>query len=912
MKRPTLYLIDGSGYIFRAYYAVRPLSTRAGVPTNAVLGFAKMLNRLIKERRPDHLGIAFDSKEKTFRHALYADYKANREAPPEDLVPQFPLIHELVEAMTIPRLQAPGYEADDILATLARQAVGEGYDVVIVSGDKDLMQLVSEHVTLFDPLKEKDYDVAAVIERFGVPPERVADVQALAGDTSDNIPGVPKVGLKTAAKLVAELGDVEQVIHGLEQRTKPKAIEQSVLEHRDKARLSKKLTVLAADAPVQLDWRGLAYGGPDPALLRRFFDEIEAVGLVREFGLDGSAQLKAAAAETPGDAPAAAPSSSPIDRDTYRCVLTEEQLAALREAAGRAPWLSVDLETTSLDAVRARLVGIALAVPGYGACYIPVAHSYLGVPKQLSKEAVLGALAPFLEDRRLPKVGQNLKYDMIVLAHEGVHLRGIGDDSMLAAFVLDSSRPSYGLDALAREALGHENIRYKDATTVGSKQVEFYQVDLDTATRYAAEDADVAARLCTLYAARIREQGLEHLYRDIELPLVSVLARMEQAGIRVDTTRLRRLGHELAERLLNIEARAEKLIGERINLGSTKQLAHVLFEKLKLPVVRKTKTGYSTDHEVLEALAEEHELPRVVLEHRELSKLKSTYIDALLRQADPATQRVHTSYNQTGAATGRLSSSDPNLQNIPIRTDDGRRIRECFIAEAGCVLISADYSQIELRVMAHLSGDPAFVEAFRQGEDVHTRTAREILTGGAPPTEAQRRHAKAINFGILYGLSEFGLAKQLGIPRAAAHDYIAAYFGRYPQIRAFLDHTIEAARTRGYVTTLAGRRRYLPNLTSKNGTVRQAAERIAMNTPIQGSAADIIKLAMLRVQAALDERRLGAKLLLQVHDELVLEAPAAERDDVSELVRREMANVMPLTVPLVVDVGYGDNWSAAH
>ena len=571
--------------------------------------------------------------------------------------------------------------------------------------------------------------------------------------------------------------------------------------------------------------------------------------------------------------------------------------------------LSVDTETTSLDATRADIVGIALAVPGMPPAYVPVAHRYLGAPRQLNRQEALDRLRPLLEDVKIRKVGQNLKYDWLVFAHAGVALTGITTDTMLAAWVLDPSQPSYSLDNLARELLGHDGLRFKDVT---GESGAFEEVPLDKATAYAGEDADLALRLSKLLGDKLTAAGLDGLYRELELPLLPVLARMEERGVLVDSARLRELSREFDGRLALIEGQAHAIIGEQVNLASPKQLADLFFNKLGYTPVKKTKTGYSTDQEVLETLAIDHELPRVILEHRLLSKLKSTYVDMLPRMVNPATGRVHTSFNQTGTATGRLSSTDPNLQNIPIRSDDGRRIRTAFVAEPGWELISADYSQIELRVMAHLSGDEQFLAAFRRGEDIHARTAREVLTGGQEPSSEDRRRAKAINFGILYGLSEFGLTQRLGISRAEAHSFIATYFSRYPGIRTFLDRTIETARQVGHVSTIAGRRRFLPDLNSRNRNVREAAERVAMNTPIQGSAADLIKMAMIKVDRALKERRLRARLLLQVHDELVLEAPTAESDAVVELVRAEMAGVMPLSVPLVVDVGRGPSWAAAH
>ena len=907
-----LFLIDGSAYIFRAYYGIRPLSTSAGVPTNAVVGFARMVARLIKEQAPDYIVMVFDTKEPNFRHELFPDYKANRDAPPEDLIPQFALIHQLVDAMDLVDLSMPGYEADDIIGTLSRRATASKIDTVIVSSDKDLMQLVNDSVTMYDPMREKVYDREAVTEKFGVGPEFVADALALAGDTSDNIPGVPKVGLKTAAKLINRFGDVEAVIAGVETIEKPKAAERSVTENQASARLSKELTLLDKDAPVEWELESYTFRTPNKEKLTDFFDLIEARALLRDFKLDDSATSTKAATPKAKPAQEAAQSLPVINRDDYRTILDETALDEFIQAIESQKLFSFDLETTSLNAHRAEIVGFAMAVEGQSAVYVPVAHRYLGMPKQLSHDLVIDKLKPILESSSVGKVGQNLKYDMNVLARIGVRLEGIREDSMLAAYILNATLSSYSLDALAREELQHETISYKSLTGTGKKQIGFDEVAVEDASRYASEDADIAYKLCEILAKRMSSSSMAHVYRDLELPLVPVLAKMEQTGIKIDVPHLQALSTEFATRLREIEAKAHALIGETINLASPKQLSHVFFEKLGYPVIKKTKTGYSTDQEVLETLAKDYELPGVVLEYRMLAKLKSTYVDALPKLADSGSGRVHTSYNQTGTATGRLSSTDPNLQNIPNRSEDGKRIRKAFVADEGWCLVAADYSQIELRVMAHLCQDEAFVEAFRQGEDIHSRTAREILTGGAEVDSESRRRAKAINFGILYGLSEFGLAKQLGISRSEAKDYISAYFGRYPKIRHFLDRCIEEGRENGYVSTLSGRQRALPELKSKNGNIRKGAERIAMNTPIQGSAADLIKMAMLKVAERLEKENMRSRLLLQVHDELVLESPLEERDALVNLVREEMSSVMELSVPLVVDVGFGQSWAEAH
>lgn len=910
MAPPTLHIIDGSGYIFRAFYAIRPLSTRDGTPTNAVIGFARMLGKLLRETQPQMLGIAFDPKGKTFRHERFAAYKENREATPEELVPQFGLIRELVTAMDIPILEVPGYEADDVLATIAFRARERGHEVVVVSADKDLTQLVGDGITVYDPMKDRLFDSAAVEDKYGVPPARIADLLALAGDPSDNIPGVPKVGQKSAAKLIQAFGDVEQIIAGLEQQQreakKLKAFEISVLEHTAAARLSKELTTLNREAPIDFDPGALALSRPEPKKLSAFLRRIEAHTLLRDFGISPD--------EIGDEQPASALETEPpiFDRSLYRPLTAIDELDALLDAAAKNARLCVDLQLSEPDPRHAEIVGIGLATAGRPAAYVPLTHRYLGAPKQLRRDQVLGRLAPLLADPAIAKTGHDLKLVYRALANAGLFLAGIGDDSLIAAYVLDPTRASFTVDSLAREAFAHETIRARDVMGAGTKITPFDSVTVETAASYAAERADVIHHLCGVLPGEIQSAGLVTLYRELELPLLTVLAEMETTGIRVDTVVLGELAIEFKQRLDEIEARAHLEAGETFNLASPKQLATLFFEKLGYPVQRKNKTGYSTDHDVLETLAVDYELPRIILQHRQLAKLKSTYIDALNRIADPADGRVHTTFNQAGTATGRLSSADPNLQNIPIRTEEGRRIRSAFVAQEGWELISADYSQIELRVMAHLSGDKTFTAAFNRGEDIHRRTAMEIFSAGDEPDTETRRRAKAINFGILYGLSPFGLSRNLGISTKEAQEQIERYFKQYPGIRAYLDQTIEGAGRQGYVTTLFGRRRFIPDIKSRNRNQRQAAERTAMNTPIQGTAADLIKKAMLGVSQALKARRLQARLLLQVHDELVLEAPGPERDEVVDIVRQEMSRVATLRVPLVVDVGWGRTWASAH
>jgi DNA polymerase I len=895
MTQP-IFLIDGSGYIFRAFYAIRPLTTSKGIPTNAVYGFARMLLKLIREEKPHYLGIAFDPKD-NFRKEIYTGYKSNREIPPEDLQPQFALIHELVEAMDIPVLLTKNYEADDVIATLTKQALSEGRKVVIVSGDKDLMQLVAPNVDLYDPMKDKHFGRDDVIEKFGVPPEYVVDVLALEGDSSDNIPGVPKVGAKSAAKLVQDFGDVEAIFAALQKQDKRKAYEQSVIDHIEDARLSKRLASLHADVPIKLDLHGLNYAPPTAEKLTPFLQKVEAFSLIKELNFTSYA-----ATETrPIDKPNA------VDRTGYKTVLTEEALIQIVKLAWNTKSVSIDLETTSLDSLQADIVGIGLCVTKQPAVYIPVGHS---IGQQLPRDWVLNLLKPLLEDPNIHKLGQDLKFIANVLSRYKITLKGIHDDCMLAAYTLDPGRASYSLEALAREFLEHQNI---DVGDIMADSKQFADISIEQASQYAAEDADVAQKLCDVLSQKIANTpGLEKLYRDLEIPLLPVLAKMEQHGVLINAEHLQFLSGEFTRRLADLQQLVEKQVGSPVNLGSPKQLSELLFSKLHFPVVKKTKTGFSTDQEVLEILARSFELPKLILDHRMLAKLKSTYVDALPRLIHPVSHRLHTSFNQTGTATGRLSSSDPNLQNIPIRSEDGKRIREAFIAPAGSKLISADYSQVELRLVAHLSKDERFITAFNSGADIHKQTAEEILTGGAPADSEMRRRAKAINFGILYGLSEFGLAKQLNISRSDAHDYIVRYFARYPGIRGLLDQSIEQGVNLGYVTTMLGRRRYLPELKSQNNNVRKGAERIAMNTPIQGSAAEIIKLAMLRVDDMLRKNKWRTRLLLQVHDELLFEAPNEECEEVIPLIRECMTDVVHLSVPLLVDIGSGATWAQAH
>ena len=891
--QPSLYLIDGSGYVFRAFYAVPRLSTSRGMPTNAIMGFTRMLVALIEAERPDHIAVAFDVKRETFRNALYPPYKAHRPPPPPDLIPQFPWFAKVVEAMRIPALSLEGFEADDVIGTLARRAVEEwGMRPVIVSGDKDLLQLVDERTTMIDPLKRMTYGPAEVLERFGVPPALVTDVLGLAGDSSDNIPGVPGIGEKTAAKLLAEYGTLDDLLAAADQ-VKGKRGE-SLRQFADQARLSRELATIRRDVPIQVDSDALRLTPPDADALRAIYTELEFDSLLAALPPSGEAR----AVEPAGGA-------------DYRCLLTLDEIRQAVAAAMQAELVAFDTETTSTDPMRAELVGISLSWEAGRGVYIPLHHDYPGAPAQPPRSAALDLLRPLLEDPARPKVAQHSKYDWNVLMHCGVDVRGVAGDPMLASYLLDPGRRSHGLDHLARELCGHEMITYAEVTA-GLGIDSFSRVPVERAAEYAAEDADYALRLAVLLGGRVAEAGFSSLYEDIELPLSRVLGRMERDGMLVDRELLAALSVEFAGRIATLEGEVHAAAGRPFNIGSPKQLAEILFDELGLPVVKKTKTSRSTDQSVLEQLAARHPLPDRVLAWRHVSKLQSTYIDALPAAIHPETGRVHSSFKQTVAVTGRLSSDSPNLQNIPVRTEEGRRIRAAFVAPPGHVLLTADYSQVELRILAHLSGDPALIEAFVAGDDVHRRTASEVF-GVFPElvSPEQRRAAKAINFGIMYGMSPFRLARDLGIGQKQAKAYIDAYFARYGEVRGFVDRTVEEARRHGFVRTLFGRRRFLPELGSRDHAARGRAEREAVNSPVQGTAADLLKLAMVAVGDEIEAGRLAARLVLTVHDELLFEVAREAAEEVGERVRELMAGVAELAVPLTVDVSWGNNWAEA-
>jgi DNA polymerase-1 len=922
-----LLLVDGSSWLHRAFNALPALSTKAGEPTGALYGVLNMLRRLLADYRPEYLAVVFDAPGKTFRHDLFPDYKAHRPPLDPQLVQQIEPLHACVRAMGLPLLQISGVEADDVIGTLTRQATARGLPVLIVSGDKDLTQLVDERVEMLDTMKNVVTDVAGVERKFGVPPARIVDWLALVGDSSDNIPGVPGVGPVTAAKWLREYGSLDALI------VSAAAVSGKI---GDKLRaglaqlpLSRQLATLDCAVALPVAFEELRPAPPDNAALRTLYDRYEFRSWLRELPPDNATAnsplpragegLGVRVVESTPDSLTSTSSSMNGEEGTeppptYHLVLDQATFDAWLERLRAAELFAFDTETTSLNALDAQIVGVSFAVDPREAAYVPLAHDYPGAPEQLNREQVLEQLRPLLEDPARPKLGQHLKYDSHVLANHGVALRGIRHDTLLESYVLDSTA-RHDLDSLAERHLRLRTIRFAEVAGKGVKQLTFNQVALEQAGPYAAEDADVTLRLHRCLWPRLeREPGLRRLYEELEIPLIDVLARMERIGVRVDAAALRRQSGELAQRLWELERQAYDLAGEKFNLGSPKQLQVILFERLGLPAGKKTATGQSsTAEDVLQELAEEYPLPRVLLEHRGLSKLKSTYTDRLPEQIHRRTGRVHTSYQQAVASTGRLSSSDPNLQNIPIRTPEGRRIRRAFVPEPGWVMLAADYSQIELRIMAHLSGDEGLLRAFAAGADVHRATAAEVFGVTLEEVSAeQRRSAKAINFGLIYGMSAFGLARQLGIERGAAQDYVNRYFARYPGVRAYMDDTRHRAAERGYVETVFGRRLYLPDIRSRNVQRRQAAERAAINAPMQGTAADIIKRAMLAVDGWLQESGVAARMLMQVHDELVFEVEPEAVESASARIRAAMSAAVELRAPLEVEIGVGANWDEAH
>jgi DNA polymerase-1 len=888
----TLYLVDGSSYLYRAFHALPNLTNSAGEPTGALLGVANMLRRLIREAEQGHIAVVFDAKGPTFRHEMYAEYKANRPPMPADLSSQVDAIHELVLLLGLPLVQVGGVEADDVIGTLSAQAEAAGMSCVISTGDKDLAQLVTDQTTLVNTMSETLMDRQGVQEKFGVRPEQIVDFLALTGDQSDNIPGVDKCGPKTAAKWLQAYGDLDGVMsHADEIGGKIGENLRSALEILP---LSRTLATIRRDLDLEAGPENFERAPGDEDALRAFLQRYEFNSWLKELG-EPAAEAQAAT--------------------DYNMVLTREDLQAWIERLGQCQLFAFDTETTNLDPMRAELVGLSFALEPGEAAYVPVAHDYAGAPQQLPPETVLEALKPLLCDESIGKIGQHIKYDMNVLSRYGIHMRGVAFDTMLESYVFNSTGSRHDMDSLALKYLGRQTTHYEDIAGKGARQISFSQVDLETAAHYAAEDADITLQLHqNLWPRLEKTPSLAKVLREIEIPLIPVLARMEQRGVLIDGKLLAVQSREMAQQMRALEEQVYAEAGQPFNLDSPKQLQEILFEKLQLPVIRKTPKGQpSTAEDVLQELAHDYALPKLILEYRSLSKLRSTYTDRLPEQINPDTGRVHTSYHQAVAATGRLSSSGPNLQNIPIRTELGRRIRKAFIAPPGQLILAADYSQIELRIMAHLSADKGLLKAFRDGVDVHRATAGEVFgTDYQKVSAEQRRAAKAINFGLMYGMSAYGLSRQLNIERGEAQEYMDTYFARYPGVRQYMDRTRELAREQGYVETLFGRRLYLSEINASNGQRRQAAERAAINAPMQGTAADIIKRAMITVDAWLQKSYPDTQLVMQVHDELVLEVPEGQLEAVRDGVRERMSGAAELDVPLVVDTGSGADWDAAH
>ncbi|NCA69148.1 MAG: DNA polymerase I [Sphingobacteriia bacterium] len=902
-KRYPLILVDGSGYLFRAYHALPKLTNSKGEATGALIGVISMLRKLIETYAPDYIGIVFDAPGKTFREALDPNYKANRPPMPDDLRAQIAPLQAVIRAMGLPLLSVPGVEADDVIGTLATRAAARAIPTLISTGDKDLAQLVSEHITLINTMTDTLLDPDGVREKFGVAPERIVDYLSLIGDSVDNVPGVPKCGPKTAVKWIAEHGDLDGVMANAEQITGK--IGESLRATLDQLPLSRALTTIKRDVALDLEPTDLRPGPADQAALRNWYERLESRRLLAT--LDGPSSD-----DTSVDGSAVKPET---DRE-YEILLTEDALEEWLSRLASATLFAFDTETTGLDYMRAELVGVSFATTPGRAAYVPVAHCYPGAPRQLDRDLVLTRLKPLLEDPARAKVGQNLKYDMSILARHGIELRGIAHDTMLESYVLDSTATRHDMDSLAKKYLNQETVHFEDIAGKGAKQLTFDQIPLEQAGHYAAEDAEVTLRLHqTLWPRLTALPSMARVYREIEMPLVPILSRMERHGVMIDPGLLAEQSRELAKRIQGLTEQAYSLAGHPFNMGSPKQIGDILFEELGLPVVSRTPTGApSTAESVLEQLAAEgHALPTLILEHRGLAKLKSTYTDKLPQMIDPTTGRVHTSYHQAVAATGRLSSSDPNLQNIPIRTEEGRRIRRAFVAAPGQRLLAADYSQIELRIMAHLSGDARLLAAFASGLDIHRATAAEILDlEPAAVTPEQRRSAKAINFGLIYGMSAFGLARQLGIERGAAQDYVDRYFQRYPGVKDLMERTRVRARETRYVETLFGRRLYLTEIGHSNQSRRAAAERAAINAPMQGTAADIIKRAMIATDDWIQRERPPVRMIMQVHDELVFEVAETALEMAAARIRTAMESAAELAVPLVVDIGIGDNWDEAH
>jgi DNA polymerase-1 len=895
-KKKILYLVDGSSYIHRAYHAIRNLANSKGFPTNAIYGFTKMILKLIEEKEPEYMVIAFDSKWPTFRHQLYPEYKANRPPAPEDLIAQLPYIKLVVEGLNLPTIEKQGYEADDLIGTLARIGEKQGFEVVIISGDKDFRQLISHKTSQWDTMKDKFSDYAAIKEEYGLKPEQFIDVMGLSGDHSDNVPGVAGVGEKTAIELIKQFGSLESVLDKAE-KIERKKLKENLQNSQAEALLSKKLVTIDCEVPIKEDIRDLKIGKPDSQKLSALFQELEFRSLWEQFT-----------------------TRKDITHDDYHLLFSEKELQALVQRIRKAQMVSVDTETTSEDPLKAELVGISFALQPHQAYYLPLGHHYLGAPVQLDLNLALRILKDVLEDARILKIGQNIKYDALVLRNYQIELAGLHFDTMIASYVINPGLRQHNLDYLAQHYLNHKMVAFEELVGSGKNKRTFAEVDVERAKTYSGEDADMTLRLKEILEAQLVKDQNQELFYDLEMKLVPVLMDMESAGIKIDLKFFQDMSKRFAKQLKEIEKEIYAEAGMEFNINSPQQLGFVLFEKLQLPMQKKTiKTkAYSTDVKVLKRLAglsggSPFRMPGLLLRYRTLTKLKSTYLDALTKIVNPQTGRVHTSFNQTVTATGRLSSSNPNLQNIPIRGEEGREIRKGFIAEEGCLLLSSDYSQIELRVFAHYSNDKGMIQAFEKELDIHTSTAAEILGVKIDAVKPDmRRIAKAINFGIIYGMGPQKMSEELGIDLKTAKDYIARYYERYQGVVRYREEMIAFAKEKGYVTTLFNRRRYLPDIQHQNRIIQAEAERMAINTPIQGTAADLIKKAMIKIHERLKAEKFKTRLLLQVHDELVFEVPEKELKRISKLVQEEMEGVYNLRVPLKVDIKTGKNWDEAH
>ncbi|HJP17399.1 MAG TPA: DNA polymerase I [Nitrospinota bacterium] len=901
---PRLYLIDGSSYIFRAFYGIKQfLSNSKGLPTNAIYGFASMLLKILREEQPEYIAIIFDPKGKTFRHEMYKEYKANRKETPDDLKPQIPYIINLVEVFNIVSMQQEGFEADDLIGTISKKAEKKGFDVTIVSGDKDMMQLISPKIKMLDTMKNKTFGEKEVKEKFGVEPGRVTEVMGLMGDSSDNIPGVPGIGPKTATTLIQNFGDIENLLKNLEQ-IKKKSLKNKLLEYTEQARLSKKLCTIDTNLNLPVGIEEMKAKKLDSKRIITLFKQLEFAALLSKIELGNekwveSGKLRGWKSDT--------------DKKKYKLVFSEKELDKIIIQVKNKGLLSIDLETTSVFPMEAEIVGISISIIPHDAYYIPVGHDYPGAPAQLNRDMVLGKLKPVLEDKKIKKIGQNIKYEIIVFQNSGIKIKNIYFDTMIASYLINPSKHNHNLEDIALEYLDYRVITYKEVVGSGSKEVGFNKVDLETAASYSGEDADITLQLSKKLLPALETDALVSLLNNVELPLAEALAEIEINGVKINKNFLKKMSKDLEKDISLSAQKIYDMAGEKFNINSPKQLSELLFEKLKIPPLKKTKTGYSTDMSVLEQLATGYPLPAEIISYRQLSKLKSTYVDALPLLVNSKTGRIHTSFNQTVTATGRLSSSNPNLQNIPIRTDLGRKIRKAFIAEKNHLLLSADYSQIELRILAHLSEDEVLIEAFKKGEDIHVQTGARIFNVFPNMVDSNmRRMAKAVNFGIIYGISPFGLSKNIRVSLKEAKEFIDHYFALYKGVKSYIEQTITDARKNGYVTTILNRRRYLPELNSKNRQMKEFAERTAVNTPVQGSAADLIKIAMINISRAIKSKNLKSKMILQVHDELVFEIPEAEKKMMVDLVNKEMEGVMELKIPLIVDTWIGKNWGEAH